>query len=113
MSAGQFRQSITVQEWDGTLLSSGSPDRAAARYTTFKRLRAKMESRSGTEFFSGDRDVARRNVRFITPYVTGITESMRIKHGTDIYQINGVTPSLDGRNRETHIIAERLLGSGN
>lgn len=102
---GEMRHAINLQQRSSTLDSFGQP---ATTYTTVHRLRAAMDTRSGTEFFSADHDVARHTVRFRTRYVAGLDESYSLLHGTDRYNITSLI-NLDGRNEELHIIAERVI----
>lgn len=56
-------------------------------YEVFKPAWASKEPLLGNEFFSTLTTDSKVEVKFNTRYIAGITNEMRIQHGTEIYEI--------------------------
>ena len=70
-------------------------------YTIFKAgVWASKEPLIGNEFFTSFTVENRVEVKFNMRYISGITSAMRIKHGTDEYEIIGEPINVQSLNRE-------------
>jgi len=56
-------------------------------WTVFKSAKASKEPILGNEFFTALTTDTKVEVKFNTRYIKGITDEMRIKHGTEVYEI--------------------------
>lgn len=54
----------------------------------------------GKEFYTALANDSNVDTKFTTGYITGVTSDMRIKHGTDIYEIIGQPINVKDRNME-------------
>jgi len=97
---GLLNQSITIQTPAVTQDSIGGPDRSwANKYTG---LRCRREQLTAIERLVAGREGVEATHRFFIEAGKGITEKMRIRDGSDLYDIVSVVPQR-GRRKIHHI----------
>ena len=97
LEAGKLRQRITIQQ---QAISQDS--QTGEQVTTWVDFRtsipASIEPLSAREFIQASAVQSRITARIVIRYLSGITASMRILHGSDVYNIEGVlTDKVSGR----------------
>jgi len=92
MRAGRLRHKITIQKATESQDAYGEADET---WSTFRIVRAYKKVISGTENFVNDKRSPDRIVEFGIHYIDDVTPKMRIKHGTDIFNILSVDNVMD------------------
>ena len=77
-------------------------------WTTFATIWAKIVPGKGREAEESRRETGTVSTRFYTRYKAGITQGMRLKYGTRLYDIVNVA-NIEERNRELEITAVETI----
>jgi len=96
MQAGKLRHYIDIESRAETKDATGYP---VVTWTAFASgVRASIEPLSAKEFVAQDATLGQVVARIVIRYIAGVLPTMRIKHGSDIYNIQGVLPDrVSGR----------------
>ena len=81
---GSFRHKIDFLQHSTGRDDYGEP---LDDWPVFKSVKASKEPLLGNEFFTALTTDSKVEVKFNTRYIPGITNEMRIKHGTEVYEI--------------------------
>lgn len=92
LKAGKLRHKITIEN---SVLVQQSDGSVEATYQKFLSCWASIEPLSVKEFIAANTTEHKITCRITVRYNSGITNEMRVKHGTKIYNIEGVQPDLD------------------
>ena len=103
MRAGKLRHLIYLQSLTGTNDGGDYQEAWATTYT----IRAEMDPKGGTEYFSADQVQDRAVVVWRVRYQDGITTDMRLIHRETTYNILSVA-NTGGRDRELLILTEAM-----
>jgi len=105
LRAGKLRHIVTV-EHKGT--TKGSMGEIIETWTTFATIWAKIIPGKGREAEESRREVGIVPTRFYTRYSAGVTQGMRLKYGSRLYDIVHVA-NIEERNREFEITAVETI----
>jgi SPP1 family predicted phage head-tail adaptor len=106
--ACKLRHSVTIQERTETQNSTGE---VTWSWTDFKTVRAAIEPLRGQEFFAAQQVQSSTNTRIRIRYIAGVVPKMRVVHGTDYYEIEGIIdPEM--RHRELQLMCVKRDASG-
>ncbi|MBU1567714.1 MAG: phage head closure protein [Proteobacteria bacterium] len=94
MNAGKLKFNVSVQT-RSTGVDSEYGGQVTTWTTTVASLWVNIEFLTGSELLAAQAVNNKVNVRITARYRTGITEAMRIVHGSDIYDIHAVSPVPD------------------
>lgn len=89
MKAGTLDKRITIQQ--KTLVPDGWGDSTAV-WATFATVWANIRHMNGKEFIAAGAEAAQSTASIRIRKLAGVTTSMRVLHGADIYNINAVLP---------------------
>jgi SPP1 family predicted phage head-tail adaptor len=103
INIGRLDRRIVIQELTNT---SDEYNQPVSSWATFTTVWAEVKDGGVSEGFQADQLTATRMTTFVTRYMTGLTELMRILYGGKVYNIRGIR-SPD-RKRSLEIVAEML-----
>ena len=101
MRAGALRQRLEIQSATETPDSAGEP---VPSWSTDQTVWASIEPVSGGEALTSERVFATATHRIRIRYTSGLTNKMRGKFGTRIFDFQSIR-NLEERNREIEIMA--------
>lgn len=103
LTASRLRHKITIQS--GTLVQDSYS--ASTEWTIFATVWASKDPLLGNEFFQAEAMQSKVEVKFRTRYISGVTNAMRVYHGSEAYQILSAI-NVESRNRELLIYAKKV-----
>ena len=103
MEAGKLRHRIEIQSAVEARDSHGGVDYA---WSTAATRWGSIEPLSGRELFAAQQIEAQVDVRVRLRHYDGLEPAMRLKHGTDIYEIRAVV-NRDVRDIEQEVLCTR------
>jgi len=109
MRAGELRQIISIQSKTLATDDYGGPVETWADFAAG--VRAKAQPLSGRELIAAQAAQSETEMKFITRYISGVTQSMRIVMGSNHYNITAVI-DVDSMGREMHLMATTGLNEG-
>lgn len=86
----------------------GEPNATWTESTTLKDIWASKEPLLGNEYMAAQATQTRAEVKFRTYWVSGVSELMRIKHGSDVYEILSAI-NVKSLNRELLIYCKKVV----
>lgn len=98
---GRRNEKIMLQSPVYTTDTSG--EQYISSWSTIYDLWAELQFKGGKENYQMGQLVGAQERTFVTTYITGIRQDMRLVHGQDIYDITDIQPN--NNRRETAIIA--------
>ncbi|HXC40330.1 MAG TPA: phage head closure protein [Burkholderiales bacterium] len=105
MRAGSLRKRITIESPTETQNSVGETTQT---WSTFAVLWADMERLTGSEKIAAAQVNAGADTRITARWTAGVTEKMRIRYGSRMFQIVSAL-NVDERNQELDILAAEAL----
>lgn len=106
MQGGRLRRRITIQQKTTTQDPYGQP---VESWATWKTLWAAVEPLRGTEYMRGQAQEASVDTRVRIRFVSGIDqETMRVVHGSEVFDIEGVIHVLEMR-KEIQLMCRRQV----
>ena len=106
MEAGKLNRNITFQENQKAADSDGYS--ADAWVDVFTRSAQKITT-GGREFYAAQKLYAETTAVYILRFTRAINRNMRIKDGTQYYEIIAPPNYVDGKRKELQIIAKELV----
>ena len=88
MRSGLLRHDIIIQAKTET--QSSTTGEISETWTTFAAAKASIEPLSVREFVSAQAVQSGVAARIVIRYIDGITAAMRVIHGSDVYNIQGI-----------------------
>ena len=101
LRAGLLNKRVTIESATETRDSFGEPDKI---WSTFATRWASIQYEEGREFFAAGADRTERPALIRMRHTSGITEKMRVVHGSTVFQILAVE-NVGERGEETRIKA--------
>lgn len=109
MRAGRLRHRITIQTQTQVQDSTGS---IVLTWSEFATVWASIEPISGREFFSAAQVQSTVSTRIRIRNLPGVTETMRILHGTDYYDIQAVLTDAKSGLHEMQLMCVKRSAQG-
>lgn len=103
-----MRSKITFLEPPSGVDEYGAPNTTWTEKTTGKNIWASKEPLLGNEFFSAQAVNTDVQVKFRCHYLSGIENKMRIKHGSEIYEILSAI-NVKSLNRELLCYCKKVV----
>lgn len=108
MSIGEMKHRITLQQ---LVISTNENGFEVKAWQDYKTVWAKATSLAGREYYQAAAIQAEKTLVFLTRYIEGINESMRIKFGDKVYNITFIN-SLEYQKKYIEIKAMEVMKSG-
>ena len=105
MQAGKRVHYIMIQQASESADARGEMSQT---WTEYANSWAEIKPVRGREYFQAHTENVAADTRIILPYLAGITNKMRIKFGTRIFDIETVI-NIDERNRELNLMCVEQL----
>jgi SPP1 family predicted phage head-tail adaptor len=105
MRAGSLRHRVTIQQ------ATVTRDAIGGEVKTWEAVAdrwASVEPLTGREFFSAQQEGAQLSARIRLRYLAGIVPTMRVVHGSAVYDVKAVV-NVEGRSRELHLMVEEAV----
>ncbi|NRF91534.1 phage head closure protein [Paenibacillus frigoriresistens] len=105
IEAGKLRHTITIKSLKPTRNSYGE---STQEWVDFLTIRASKEPLIGNEYFNAAAVQSLVEIKFRARYRSGITNAMRIHHGTEVYEILSAI-NVQSLNRELLIYCKLVV----
>jgi SPP1 family predicted phage head-tail adaptor len=110
IQAGRFRHRITLETRTTTRDSAGG---ILETWTTFASgIPAVIEPISGREFFSARQIESTVDTSITIRWRPGVLETMRVLHGSDIYDVTAMLPDADTGRKTISLMCTRRNADG-
>lgn len=106
INSGQLRSEIAIQV---NTPSRGTNGELVDSWADSLTLRARKDNKLLREYFASDKVNSEVTDLFVVRYRPGITNKMRVRHGTRYYDIIAQPPDPSDRKRELHILCKEVL----
>lgn len=105
LAAKDLRAKITLKRLTSERDEYGEP---VDTWIDIKTIYAAMEPLLGNEYFAAEAAQSKVEVKFRTRYAAGIDNTMRIQHGSEVYEILSAI-NVQGLNRELLLYAKKVV----
>ena len=106
MRIGKLRHRITIERVVGAQDADGA---VIEKWSTYVTVQPSIEPISGREYFATQSTQADMTHRIVLGYLSGVIPKMRVKFGSQIFDILSVI-NVEERNRELQLMCRESIG---